>query len=1635
MTAPTILFLTTDLQDLDILNREAAPGGALAFAACPSPGLVLEHLEREGCIGLLIDSTVPAAARRATIERVQSAHPTLPILALTAPGDGEAALEAGATAFVTKRGPFAGRVVALMTACLEAGAVGAGAVEASSQLLSFGLTAAQIASLDRAGRATYAATVAADGLRLLDGTLIDAAAFDGALISEAGLEHATDVLIDVRSRAPHLNLVGVATGDHAAFALATERLGGVPLTVTPDELPAAIDRLVPLLQARRAAVDELLVARANELRVRAVVECAPSSIVLLDADGTCLAMNWAGLTVLGYDDAAAVVGQDFGTRIAPTDAETFAQLLRCVAGGARHEATVSCLDAVGATIRLRIIGVPLARETAGTFSVLCTIAVSSLLGEQPALTPPPDDAAVAELVRLTEVLEATARERDHYAERVLALEREHAALPDPGFVDPDMAAAQAAAAVEQASRVLRAEHEAALASLSADLMAARQSAEEAEHTIARLTDHASSASALAQRCQLVETWLHEAEARCDDLQNQLHARPLEPIIDTAAIARLESELTTLRAAEAAEREKTETAQAEAAVSRQQLDEVSRALDNERGLTSTLREAAARATALEHQLTSALEAQQAQGAELTALQIEHATLRSHVAALGVELAEANEARESERHRVSDQQTHVDQLEARVATLSAALAEADAGRHERDGLSRSLAELTASRDTLQGALEAASRLEAQLREELVDARNAVTADREAREGALDATLQAAERERDALAEQLSQGAALRQRLAEEAAELRAHLAEAREGEDALRSARDEQAAALGHARRELAELAHQHQIALADAAATKARLQATDEARRANAAAEGDARLALARERDERAEVEKSVLALDRDLSAVRAELAAVEGERDRAEAAHAHTAEELAALADALSQAQAESAALADARAQAAESLAATERELSRVTSERDAGLVSIRALEAQLTEASVRRREFEQAHAALQARLDGEIEQRARLKEQLTHAHSQSETTSELTARIGDLEQQLAVGLAQARAAAADLVLTRGERDRLAAEHARLTTERDQLAAEHDRFAAEHDRFVAEHERRDEERQRLAAERDALEVERRQLSAECDRLARAERTVQSEAAQRAADLQRLRLELESAVAARTEAAGRLETAHEEVASLRASLTAEQHARRRDAAAQAEARAHHSTAQRLQTELDHTLAELTAQQRQVEEYRVLHVSLESGLRSAEATLDQLAETQRHERSRSDAQRKELERVRVVLRDRERDLQRVKGLAQSAKDSLERERAAARSEAAARRSAEQAADARARDLEVELTHLQAHVEALEMRVRDRDARWTQFWNEAPVGLATTTTEGRVLECNPVLADWLDVEIESGQGVLPAVSLDAGGTTTREFVLNGRDGGARYVLEHASCRREQQQLLVERTLIDISRAHSLASELREAKRFESVGRLTVRMIDDLYGVVDRLGVFARQSGRRVTAIGRDPLGDLSEATSQALDLVRQLQQHAKRQLRNDPEFAAAPVLQALRPLFERVTGDDIEWRIDEVGDATLATDRHAFEHLLTTLAVSAREALPEGGVAILKLSSADDTPRGWSSEGGVLALTVRGYGLLQVPDDAIRAAAQRCGGTLTVHPSDHACRWQVSFADVMTSLSAHPRSRRAS
>lgn len=224
----------------------------------------------------------------------------------------------------------------------------------------------------------------------LDAALDQAGSSLHALVldDEATSGNLSQAVIAAASRAPQIPIVLLVGPDRLESALQALPLGAadVVLKRPPHEhlLAVALHQVI----GQRRLLIEIANLRGSEARLRSIVESLPAPVAVIAPDGTCLAMNWAGLGVIGAARVDEIVGQSLPARVAPAERDLVRAFLARVSGGERAQIDVKWPTPRGEGETVRIDGVPLRRDDAGSPSALCTLSRPSAAPDGP---PPADE--------------------------------------------------------------------------------------------------------------------------------------------------------------------------------------------------------------------------------------------------------------------------------------------------------------------------------------------------------------------------------------------------------------------------------------------------------------------------------------------------------------------------------------------------------------------------------------------------------------------------------------------------------------------------------------------------------------------------------------------------------------------------------------------------------------------------------------------------------------------------------------------------------------------------------------------------------------------------------------------------------------------------------------------------------------------------------------------------------------------------------------------------------------------------------------------------------------------------------------------------------------------------------------------
>ncbi len=161
------------------------------------------------------------------------------------------------------------------------------------------------------------------------------------------------------------------------------------------------------------------------------------------------------------------------------------------------------------------------------------------------------------------------------------------------------------------------------------------------------------------------------------------------------------------------------------------------------------------------------------------------------------------------------------------------------------------------------------------------------------------------------------------------------------------------------------------------------------------------------------------------------------------------------------------------------------------------------------------------------------------------------------------------------------------------------------------------------------------------------------------------------------------------------------------------------------------------------------------------------------------------------------------------------------------------------------------------------------------------------------------------------------------------------------------------------------DLRDQRRLEAELREATKFEAIGRLAGGVAHDFNNYLTAIGGFCERLREQLgptSLAGRDA-AEIQRTVDRASALTRQLLAVGRRQVLKPSLVDVNGVIGGMLPLVRQLTGERVQVvtaLAPSVG--RVRTDPGQIEQVLTNLVVNARDAMPNGGTLIIETANAD-------------------------------------------------------------------------
>ncbi len=376
-----VLFVTGDLRDGDFLEHEVKKVASnIQIEISPDARDAVSRLDPSASYDLvLIDAQLPNGECQALINRIRQQNLPLAVVVVIGPNDEDPPakfIAGGADDYVVKRPNYVSRVPALLQQTLER-------YRGRAQRRARTIRVLYAGDMENARRhlgsvpfvELEAAFVNEDGtVHRPPGTHPTSLACDLVVLEDQALGvHVLKVLKDVISRWPDYPVVLLLAAGQEEMAIQALRLGASDCIIKSGDYYGRFLLSLDGLIARRDMVREKMALRASEERLRMIIEFVPACVALLASDGTFLAMNWAGLSLVGAKHVDDIVGKNLFTLLGPPQDEQLRAYVSRICGGERDSVRVKWAGLDGLARELEMRAVPLRRDPNGTTVALAVI--------------------------------------------------------------------------------------------------------------------------------------------------------------------------------------------------------------------------------------------------------------------------------------------------------------------------------------------------------------------------------------------------------------------------------------------------------------------------------------------------------------------------------------------------------------------------------------------------------------------------------------------------------------------------------------------------------------------------------------------------------------------------------------------------------------------------------------------------------------------------------------------------------------------------------------------------------------------------------------------------------------------------------------------------------------------------------------------------------------------------------------------------------------------------------------------------------------------------------------------------------------------------------------------------------------
>lgn len=323
-----------------------------------------------------------------------------------------------------------------------------------------------------------------------------------------------------------------------------------------------------------------------------------------------------------------------------------------------------------------------------------------------------------------------------------------------------------------------------------------------------------------------------------------------------------------------------------------------------------------------------------------------------------------------------------------------------------------------------------------------------------------------------------------------------------------------------------------------------------------------------------------------------------------------------------------------------------------------------------------------------------------------------------------------------------------------------------------------------------------------------------------------------------------------------------------------------------------------------------------------------------------------------------------------------------------------------------------LAVDVTDRERAVEAL----RTEEKRYRDLFEHIPIGLYSSTPDGRLVDANPEMVAMLGYDDREALLRVPAPELYAdpqdrlrwsekmsaqGFVKDFDVRLRRRDGSLIWARDttRAAVDASGGVVLYEGVLKDITEALEAErrlevseAQLRQVLKMEAVGQLAGGIAHDFNNILTVIMSYGQMllGAVKPDDPNRQDVQEIITAADSAAGLTRQLLAFSRKQVLQPRVMNVNSTVRGLEGMLGRLIGEDIELQtVLDPQVVRINADPGQLEQILMNLVVNARDAMPTGGRLTITTSNSSLCS---ASAGGVLGAADGAYVMLTVTDTGI-------------------------------------------